>query len=231
MHGKHPLSTHSRRGFLFGWGRLKVPPTLHCMASHESQEQCLPAGDTTQGVCCSRGNSIHSPSSARPWPPSSSLRVTHLLCITGKNDTKTRQKISCMKPWEQRGDRHRAFCCCSFVFLFPKSMRKWRHLMLTAGETISVYEMGYRGSSFCCSWAPTPCWWCSAFAGYLGALLLLRFSPQWERQLPGHPALPFITALEGALLNAISWQTRHRGFHEVTILRSAKSEVCYPKFN
>lgn len=166
-----------------------------------------------------------------PWPPSSSLRVTHLLCITGKNDTKARQKISCMKPWEQRGDRHRAFCCCSFVFLFPKSMRKWRHLMLTAGETISVYEMGYRGSAFCSGWAPTPCWWCSAFAGYLGALFLLRFSPRSERQLPGHPALPFITALEGALLNAISWQARHRGFHEVTILRSAKSEVCYPKFN
>lgn len=63
-------------------------------------------------------NSIHSPTSAHHWPSSSSLRVIHFLRVTGKNDIKVRQKISCMKLLEQRGDRYGAFCCCSFIFFF-----------------------------------------------------------------------------------------------------------------
>lgn len=122
-------------------------------------------------------NSIHSPTSAHHWPSSSSLRVIHFLCVTGKNDIKVRQKISCMKLLEQRGDRYGAFCCCSFIFFFffqrewesgdiwcwwlvkPSAFMKWgtEHLL-------SVYTL-----------APTPCWYCSAFAGYLRALFLPRF--------------------------------------------------------
>lgn len=91
-----PPSAHNSRGLLFGWGRLFPPPSHH-MASRESQEQRLPAGGTAEGICRSRENSIHIPSLACPWPLSSLLRVTHLLRVTGKTGTKSKQKISYMK--------------------------------------------------------------------------------------------------------------------------------------